>query len=110
MKIHLIKEESLVEYAKHNARSKVSLNEFTSKLKDTDWNQPIDMKSTFNSADILGKGSERVIFNIGGNEYRVICKYYFGKTKIHLYVKWIGTHTEYTKICEQEQQYTVSKY
>ncbi|WP_407933801.1 type II toxin-antitoxin system HigB family toxin [Draconibacterium orientale] len=30
------------------------------------------MVRTFNSADIFGKGSSRVVFNIGGNKYRII--------------------------------------
>jgi len=68
------------------------------------------MITTFNSADILGNGSERVVFNIGGNKYRMICKYHFGETKVHLFVNWIGTHSEYTKLCNEGKQYTVNVY
>jgi len=63
--------------------------------------------STFNSADILGKGSNRVVFNIGGNNYRIICKYYFGDMRVHLFVKWIGTHVAYTKLCNDGKQYEI---
>jgi mRNA interferase HigB len=28
----------------------------------------------------------------------------------HLYVKWIGTHAEYARLCKNNQQYTVSIY
>ena len=79
-------------------------------LKRADWIEPKDIVSTFNSADILGKSSNRVVFNIGGNNYRLICKYYFGSAKIHLFVKWVGTHAEYSKLCGEEKQYEVNMY
>lgn len=74
--------------------------------KKADWNIPQDIVKTFNSADILGKSSNRVVFNIGGNSYRVICQYYFSEQKVHLFVKRIGTHALYTKLCKHEQQYS----
>ena len=110
MKIHLIKKQSIEDYILKNARSKVSFEIWLSILNRADWNEPNEIISTFNSADILGKGSERVVFNIGGNNYRLICKYHFGKMKVHLFVKWIGTHAEYTKLCNAEKQYDISKY
>jgi mRNA interferase HigB len=79
-------------------------------LRFADWNVPRDIVSTFNSADILGQGSNRVVFNTGGNKYRMICKYYFGKKKIHLFVKWIGTHSEYDKLCKENKQYHIDQY
>lgn len=56
------------------------------------------------------KGSNRVIFNVGGNNYRIICTYRFKKMKAHLYVNWIGTHAEYDKLCNDGIQYTVADY
>ena len=79
-------------------------------LKRVDWKEPNEIISTFNGADILGKGSERVVFNIGGNNFRLICKYYFGNTRVHLLIKWIGTHAAYTKLCNERKQYGVDFY
>lgn len=110
MKVHLIKKQSIEDFVLKNARSKVSFEIWLSILKRVDWNEPNDLISTFNSADILGKGSERVVFNIGGNNYRLICNYHFGKEKIHLFIKWIGTHAEYTKLCKEGKQYNISAY
>jgi len=31
------------------------------------------ISTTYIRADIIGNGSERVVFNIGGNKYRLIC-------------------------------------
>lgn len=110
MKVHLIKKQTIENYIKRNARSKSSFEIWFSILKRTDWNEPNDIISTYNSADILGKGSERVVFNIAGNNYRMICRYYFGIAKVHLFVKWIGTHAEYTKLCNEGKQYEVNLY
>lgn len=80
------------------------------KIKTADWEKPEDIKMTFNSADPLGKGSHRVIFDIAGNNYRMICKYAFGEHEVHLFVCWIGTHAEYTKLCGKNEQYTINLY
>ena len=110
MKVHLIKKQSIEDYVLGNARSRTSFEIWLSIIKRADWNEPKDIISTFNSADILGKGSKRVVFNIGGNNFRLICKYHFGQNRIHLFVKWIGTHADYTKLCNDGKQYDISNY
>ena len=77
MKIHLIKKQTIEDYIKKNAQSKASFEIWFSIIKRADWNEPNEIISTFNSADILGNGSVRVVFNIGGNKYRMICRYMF---------------------------------
>lgn len=66
------------------------------------------MQSTFRTVDFLGKGSARVVFDIGGNNYRMICKYAFGGRQVHLFVCWMGTHAAYDKLCNNNEQFTVS--
>jgi mRNA interferase HigB len=110
MKVHLIKKQSIEDYVIKYARSKASFEIWLSIIKRVDWNTPNEIITTFNNADILGKGSERVVFNIGGNNYRLICKYHFGDMNVHLFVKWIGTHAEYTKLCNDGRQYEINMY
>lgn len=110
MRIHLIKELTIRTFSQANARSRTSLEDFLQKLKYANWEKPTDMADTFNGTDLLGKGSNRVIFNIGGNTYRVICKYHFGEKEVHLFVCWIGTHAEYTKLCDDKLQYTINLF
>jgi len=110
MKVHLIRKETIESFAKRNAQSRVSFAEWLNKIKYADWKEPADFQSTFTGADLLGKGSNRVIFDIGGNNYRMICKYAFGDKQVHLFVCWIGTHSDYDKLCDQEEQYSVNKY
>lgn len=110
MKVHLIKEKTIRNYAFANAGSKAPFNDWVSKVKMADWEKPADIKATFPSADLLGKSSLRVVFDIGGNNYRMICKYAFGEASVRLYVCWIGSHAEYDKLCYDNKQYTVFIY
>lgn len=110
MKVHLIKKQSIEDYVLRNARSKASFEIWLSIIKRVDWAEPNEIITTFNSADILGNGSDRVVFNIGGNNYRLICKYHFGNSRVHLFIKWIGTHAQYTKLCNEGKQYEIDVY
>lgn len=110
MKIHLIRKETISTYASQHSSGRVSFDEWMVKLKYADWNSPADISRTFPSADLIGNGSQRVVFDIGGNKYRMICKYAFGDQQIHLFVCWIGTHAAYTRLCNAGKQYIVSDY
>jgi len=110
MKVHLIKKLTIEEYVATNARSRSSFNSWLSMIKYADWNQPVDIQKTFGSSDLLGNSSSRVVFDIGGNNYRMICKYVFGENQVHLFICWIGTHAEYDDLCDRNLQYTVNIY
>jgi mRNA interferase HigB len=74
-----------------HARSKSSFNLWLSAIKFADWDKPENIKQTFGTADLLGNRSNRVVFDIGGNNYRMICKYHFGNHQVHLFICWLGT-------------------
>lgn len=110
MQVHLIKKQTIEDYAEQHARSRASFTLWLSTIRYADWNEPADILKTFSSADLLGRGINRVVFNIGGNNYRMIGKYVFGRKYAHLFVCWIGTHTEYDALCKRNEQYTVNDY
>ena len=110
MKVHLIKKQTVEDYAYDNVQSRSAFELWLSILKHADWNKPNNILSTFSSNDILGKSSDRVVFNIGGKNYRVICKYKFGHKNVHLFIKWIGTHTEYTELCDDNNQFKIEMF
>ena len=111
MKVHLIKAKTVKAFARQHASSINSFNNWLRMINEIDeWETANDIIASFPSADLLGKGTNRVIFNVGGNKYRILCKYQFGKNMVHLFVLWIGTHAEYDKICADEKQYTIEKY
>lgn len=102
MKVHLIREESIWEFVSGNASSKVVFDKFLIKLQIADWNIPADIKNTFSYSDVICEG-ERVVFNIGGNGFRMICGIKFRTKVVILYVKFIGTHADYTKLCNAKR-------
>ena len=59
-----------------------------------EWKRPSDIAAQFTTASVLK--SCRVVFNIKGNEYRLVAAvaYRFGA----VYVKFVGTHREYDRI------------
>jgi len=110
MRVHLIRKETVTGYVQRNARSKPSFAAWLTTVKYADWDMPSDIKDTFGAADLIGGGTNRVVFDVGGNNYRMICKYAFGEKQVHLFICWIGTHTEYDELCRRNEQYTIMNY
>jgi len=59
-----------------------------------DWRTPQEAKAQFRNASILG--NNRLVFNIGGNKYRLVVAVNFKYRCI--YVCFIGTHAQYDAI------------
>jgi mRNA interferase HigB len=110
MRVHLIRRETIEDYATEHASGRSGFEWWLDTLKQADWEIPEDIKATFSSADLLGAGTNRVVFDIGGNKHRLICKYRFGRKNVHLYVCWMGTHAQYDELCKKEQQYSIHIY
>ena len=110
MKVHLIKHQTIEQYAAKNAGSRAAFDHWLTSIKNADWFEPKDILGTFPNADNLGNGTDRVIFNIGGNNFRLIGKYAFGLKNVHLFICWIGTHAEYSELCRQRKQYDINIY
>ena len=63
-------------------------------VKAAQWSNLAEVKEMFRSADILP--NDRVVFNIGGNKYRLIVAIHYRAKRV--FVRFIGTHAEYDKI------------
>jgi mRNA interferase HigB len=107
MKVHLIKKQTIEYFGASHSTARPSLTEWLEKIKYANWQKPTDIKATFGTADLLGRSSERVVFDIGGNNYRIIGKYFFGAKQVHLFICWIGTHAEYDQLCKSKKQFTI---
>ena len=57
-----------------------------------DWSCFADVRSTFPGSDLVG---EVLVFNIGGNSYRLIATVFFAAREI--YLKALLTHKEYDR-------------
>lgn len=60
----------------------------------SEWRDPNDIKRTYANASILK--NSRVVFNIKGNDYKLVAKINFEKQ--WLFLRFIGTHADYNKI------------
>jgi mRNA interferase HigB len=58
------------------------------------WKSPLEIKEAFRNASFTG--NNRVIFNIKGNDYRLVVMIRYDKGL--MYIRFIGTHIEYDKI------------
>jgi mRNA interferase HigB len=70
------------------------LRTWVSVVRAAEWSRPTDVKAMFRSADILA--NDRVVFNIGGNKYRLIVAVHYRGRRV--FVRFIGTHAEYDKV------------
>jgi mRNA interferase HigB len=59
-----------------------------------EWAHPSAVKAHFNSASLLP--GNRVVFNIGGNKYRLVVKINYPFRIV--YVRFVGSHREYDQI------------
>ena len=58
------------------------------------WTSPADVKAQFGSASIVG--NNRVVFNIKGNDYRLIVAIAYRMQWV--YIKFVGTHAQYDRV------------
>jgi mRNA interferase HigB len=58
------------------------------------WQGPADIKALYLSASFVG--SDRVVFNIKGNHYRLIVAIKY-KSQI-VFIRFVGTHRQYDKV------------
>lgn len=99
MKVNVVKWINVLEIVRNDKDMLNAFIKFYEKLKEVDWKNPNDVFATFNSTDLVKcHKSNRLVFNIGGNKYRLITGYYFGNNLVNLYVKFVGTHKQYDKV------------
>ncbi|MDA1088651.1 MAG: type II toxin-antitoxin system HigB family toxin [Verrucomicrobia bacterium] len=63
-------------------------------VRQAKWTGPADIRDQFRSADFVG--DNRVIFGIGGNEYRLVVHVYDPHQIVR--TKFVGTHRQYDRI------------
>lgn len=70
------------------------LKAWIDEARSASWRNPAEIKEMYRSASILK--SRRVVFNIKGNDYRLIVAVAYRFAAV--YVKFIGTHKQYDAI------------
>ena len=75
-------------------QAKGPLEAWHQEVARAEWAHPSAVKAQFNSASLLP--GNRVVFNIGGNTYRLVVKIDYPFRIV--YVRFVGSHREYDQI------------
>ncbi|GAB7537129.1 type II toxin-antitoxin system HigB family toxin [Burkholderia sp. 3C] len=92
--MRIVAKRTLLTFIQRHAQSEQQLLAWHAEAAKANWKTPQDIKNQYASASFVGKN--RVVFNIKGNDFRLIVAvaYQIGVA----YVKFVGTHAEYDKV------------
>ena len=92
--MRIIARRMLREFWARHPRARGPLQAWFHTVKDANWSGPADVRAQLNSAKFVG--DNRVIFNIGGNNYRLVVHVHYTHGIVR--TKFIGTHAQYDRI------------
>lgn len=93
--MRIFTEQKIKEYITEHPESRVALQDWVQRVKRSEWKDFADIRRSFiGSVDCIG--NQRYVFNIKGNNYRLVAVVRF--TIKYVYIRFIGTHTEYERI------------
>jgi mRNA interferase HigB len=80
---------------------KTALDAWFDEVRKARWRNTADVKRSYATASIVT--ADRIVFNVKGNAYRLVVAIDFDKGIV--WIKWIGTHTDYDQIDVTEVDY-----
>jgi len=86
---------------KDHSAPKAALDAWFDEVKKARWSNATDVRRSYATASIVS--ADRIVFNIKGNDYRLVIAVDFEKSIV--WIKWIGTHKDYDKIDVKEVQH-----
>jgi mRNA interferase HigB len=90
--LRIISKKKIRDYSKNNAQAELPLIEWYIKMKNARAANISELRKIFNSVDSV---NGYTIFNIGGNNYRLITAVHYNSQLCYLREIW--THAEYSK-------------
>jgi mRNA interferase HigB len=82
------------EFIRKHADSERPLRAWRTQIQSRDYPNSDAIKRTFSYASVIN--SQRVVFNIKGNDYRLVAAIHYDKQR--LFVRGVFTHDEYDSI------------
>jgi mRNA interferase HigB len=92
--VHVVKKKTLQDFWRVHRDSEIPLRAWLKDAEQASWKTMHDIKAYARTADVVG--DSRVVFNIGGNKYRLVVLCLLRKGR--LYIRFVGTHREYDRI------------
>jgi len=92
--MRVIARKSLKNFWTKHSDAEGPLKAWFAEVNKAAWKSTVQIKEAYATASIINR--ETVVFNIGGNKYRLVVKIWFiGKT---VWIKFLGTHKAYDAI------------
>ena len=92
MFVRVISKKSLRQFWDKHPDAQVPLMRWHSAMRRGNFRNLKELRTVFPSADIVG---EWIVFNIGGNKYRLVAVVHFNRGRV--FVRHVLTHPEYDK-------------
>ena len=92
--MRIISRPTLEQFWMNHPRAEQPLRSWHDEARQAIWNTPQDIKNHYASASFVG--GNRVVFNIKGNDYRLVTAIAYQYEAV--YIKFVGTHEEYDQI------------
>lgn len=90
--MHIISRKAFRQFCEQYPDSESALTRWFKLINGANFETFDELRSVFPSADMVG---DLIVFNIGGNKYRLITSIHFNRQKV--YIRNILTHSEYDK-------------
>src|SRR4030095_9893197 len=90
--VHIITRKTLIQFWGKHPDSQMALRRWFKIVQKTEFSSFAELRQVFPSAD---KVDHWIIFNIGGNKYRLITSVHFNRGKV--YIRHVLTHAEYDR-------------
>ena len=96
--MRIIALRTLKQFWKKHPNAEHPLRQWYDDARRADWKTPQAIKALYATASIVS--SDRVVFNIKGNSYRLVVRINYHYRV--MYIRFIGTHAEYDQINVKE--------
>jgi mRNA interferase HigB len=92
--MRIIARRTLREFWEKHRDCEGPLRAWFAEVERAEWKTTADIKKRYPTASVVD--AERIVFNIKGNNYRLVVKVWFqGKA---VWIKFVGTHADYDEL------------
>ncbi len=90
--MHVVSHKAIRLFCEEYPGAESAMDHWYRVAKRATWTSFAEVKQSFNTAELV---TPYVVFDIGGNKYRLIAEIHFSRDV--LFIRWIMTHKEYMK-------------
>ena len=93
-RMRIVAKRTLLDFIARHAHAEQALLAWYAEASKANWKTPQNIKDQYASASFVGRN--RVVFNIKGNDFRLVVAVAYGFGAV--YIKFVGTHKQYDAI------------